>query len=47
MSLRTSAQARRYTQKKYDGSEKGQKGQIVIMPDERKAEGFELRGPHS
>jgi len=39
MSLRTSAQARTHTQKLYDGSEKGQ---IVIMPDERNAEGFEV-----
>jgi hypothetical protein len=35
-----STQARTRAQKLYDGAEEGH---IVIMPDERKAEGFEVR----
>jgi hypothetical protein len=35
-----SAQARARAQKLYDGVEEGQ---IVIMPDERKSEGFKVR----
>src|SRR5258707_742431 len=40
ISLHTSAQARTCTQKLCDGPEKGQ---IVITPDERKAEGLVVR----